>query len=106
MDMPKKLTWPRYTRRDCERLLDVHQQLNRARDALEHSNWTGGRPVAGLLMSALILVSDLYNRAESVFLQTRSPLAEPSPEDEISEATAAPAEAGPHLELVVDKPEV
>jgi hypothetical protein len=90
--MPKYPNWPRYTRRDCERLLDVHQQLNRARDALEHSNWAGGRPVAGLLMSALILVSDLYNRCEEVFLHSASPMAESPPGEPVSEISAAPAE--------------
>ena len=33
--MPKRLEYPRLTRRDCERLLDVHQQLNRARETLD-----------------------------------------------------------------------
>jgi|SRR5215469_2786413 len=104
--MPKRIEYPRLTRRDCERLLDVHQQLNRVKDSLEHGNWTGGRMAAGCLLSALILVSDLYNRAEQAFLRPGQTNTEPSPEEEISEATAAPVEAGPRLELVVDKPEV
>jgi hypothetical protein len=56
------------TRRDCERMLDVHQQLNRVRDALEHTSWAGGRMAAGGIMSALFLISDMYNRAERAFL--------------------------------------
>lgn len=72
---------PRLTRRDCERLLDVHQQLNRAKDALEHGNWPGGRPCAALLLSALILISELYNRAEAAFLSGGDPAPRASPED-------------------------
>jgi len=97
---------PRLTRRDCERLLDVHQQLNRVKESLEHGNWAGGRMAASCLLSALILISELYNRAEVAFLARGQTNTEPSPEEEISEATAAPVEAGPRLELVVDKPEV
>jgi len=66
--MSRKPQFPRITRHDCERMLDVHQQLNRARDTLEHSSWTGSRAVSSLLMSALVLVSDMYNRAERAFL--------------------------------------
>jgi hypothetical protein len=65
--------FPRLTRRDCERLLDVHQQLNRVYDTLERSSWTGGRASAGGIMSALVLISDLYNRAEQAFLRGADP---------------------------------
>src|SRR5262249_6595445 len=85
--------FPRLTRRDVERLLDVHQQLNRARDALEHGNWAGGRPVAALLMSALILVSELYNGAEEAFLRGPAPPPEPSLEAGQVEPAPAAAEA-------------
>jgi hypothetical protein len=71
--MPKRLEYPRLTRRDCERLLDVHQQLNRARETLDRCAWTGGRAVSALIMSALVLVSELYNRAEQTFLRGADP---------------------------------
>ena len=71
--MPKRLEYPRLTRRDCERLLDVHQQLNRARETLDRCAWTGGRAVSALIMSALVLVSELYNRAEQAFLRGAEP---------------------------------
>jgi hypothetical protein len=67
--MPKRLQYPRLTRRDCERMLDVHQQLNRVKDPLERANWSGGRIAAGCILGALVLVSDLYNRAEHAFLR-------------------------------------
>ena len=72
--MKSQIRFPRLTRRDAERILDVHQQLNRARDVLEHANWPGAKATSSLLMSALILLSELYNRSEQAFLagvQTR-----------------------------------
>ena len=90
--MAKQIYYPRLTRRDCERLLDVHQQLNRAKDALEHANWPGGRPVAALLLSALILISELYNRAESTFLAGVGNRERASPENGQADPPAAPAE--------------
>jgi hypothetical protein len=100
--MPKRLEYPRLTRRDCERLLDVHQQLNRARDALEHGHGHSGRALATLLMSALVLVSDLYNRAEQAFLRGAEPPGAP-PLDEAqlveTEVTGIPVEQAPAPEL-------
>jgi hypothetical protein len=69
--MSHRIYFPRMTKRDCERILDVHQQLNRVRDALEHCSWAGGRMAAGGIMSALVLISELYNRAEQAFLTRR-----------------------------------
>lgn len=60
--------FPRLTRRDCERMLDVHQQLNRCREVLDATRWDGGKACSTLIMSALILISELYNRAEQAFL--------------------------------------
>lgn len=91
--MNKPIYFPRLTRRDCERLLDVHQQLNRARDTLEHANWPGGKPVAALLMSALIMVSELYNRAEHAFLSGVENRPRPSPENGQADLPAPPGEA-------------
>lgn len=91
--MAKQIYFPRLTRRDCERLLDVHQQLNRARDVLDHANWPGGRAVSSMLMSALILISDLYNRAEATFLAGVENRPRASPENGQADPPAAPAEA-------------
>jgi hypothetical protein len=93
--MPKRLEYPRLTRRDCERLLDVHQQLNRARETLDRCAWTGGRAVSALIMSALVLVSELYNRAEFAFLRGDAPPgAPPFQEDqlEVTEVTGIAVE--------------
>lgn len=102
--MNKPIYFPRLTRRDCERLLDVHQQLNRARETLEHANWPGGKPVAALLMSALILVSELYNRAEHAFLSGVQNRDAPSFENGQAEQLAPPADTGqPEVTTVVHK---
>ena len=61
--MPKQLQFPRLTRRDCERMLDVHQQLNRVRDSLELCSWAGGRMASACLMSTLVMITELYNRS-------------------------------------------
>lgn len=90
--MPKVITFPRLTRRDCERLLDVHQQLNRCRDVLDAANWAGGKACSTLIMSALILVSELYNRAEVAFLSGGEPRPAPSPENGQPEVTAEPGQ--------------
>jgi hypothetical protein len=66
--MRQRICFPRITRRDCERMLDVHQQLKRVRDALEHCSWAGGRMAAGGIMSALVMISEMYNQAERAFL--------------------------------------
>jgi hypothetical protein len=58
------------------------------------------------IMSALVLVAELYNGAERAFLSSPGQGKRPSPENGEVEATAAPAEADRRLELVVDKPEV
>jgi|SRR6516165_5980050 hypothetical protein len=92
--MPKQLQFPRLTRRDCERMLDVHQQLNRVRDALDHCNWAGGRMAAGGIMSALVLISELYNRAERAF--TRECVSQPEPSFEDGQVEIPPA-AEPEL---------
>jgi hypothetical protein len=76
--MPKQLQFPRITRRDCERMLDVHQQLDRVRDSLEHCNWAGGRMAAGGIMSALVMISEMYNKAERAFLRNSDPAPAPS----------------------------
>jgi hypothetical protein len=100
----KQLQFPRLTRRDCERLLDVHQQLNRVRDVLEKTSWTGGRVCAGGIMTALVLISELYNRAEQAFLRNSDPPgAPPFEEGQLVETEvtgipvdqAAPAETTP-----------
>jgi hypothetical protein len=95
--MPKRIEFPRLTRRDCERLLDVHQQLNRASDTLEHTSWTGGRAVSALIMSALVLLTELYNRAERAVLRGEPPPPGPSFQDGQVEqlAAAEPELAGP-----------
>ena len=92
--MPKRLEYPRLTRRDCERLLDVHQQLNRARETLDRCAWTGGRAVSALIMSALVLVSELYNRAEQAFL--RGGVSQPEPSFQDGQVEIPPA-AEPEL---------
>jgi hypothetical protein len=95
--MPKQLQFPRITRRDCERMLDVHQQLNRVRDSLEHCNWAGGRMAAGGIMSALVMISEMYNKAERAFLRGHGSQPEPSFEDSQVEIlpAAEPALAAP-----------
>jgi hypothetical protein len=103
--MPKRLEYPRLTRRDCERLLDVHQQLNRARETLDRSAWTGGRAVSALIMSALVLVSELYNRAEQTFLRGADPQPEPSLEDLAAEVQGPELEAPGGQVSPQDKPE-
>jgi len=70
--------FPRLTRRDCERILDCHGQLNRVKDALDRGSWAGGRMAAHCILSSLILLSDLYNRAELAFLRGEVPPPEPS----------------------------
>ena len=79
--MNQRIYFPRMTRRDVERILDVHQQLNRVRDALEHMSWAGGRMAAGGIMSALVLISELYNRAERAVLSGAAPQPGPSFQD-------------------------
>jgi hypothetical protein len=94
------------TRRDCERILDVHQQLNRARDALDHGNWAGGRACSALLMSALILISELYNRCELAFLAHGGSDRAPSSENGQADPTAPPAvELAPEMTTVIHKQE-
>ena len=53
--MVKKIRLPRLTKRDLERILDVHQQLNRVKDSLDRTSWTGGRACAGGIMASLEL---------------------------------------------------
>ena len=87
--MAKKIWFPRMTRRECERMLDVHQQLNRVRDALEHCNWAGGRMAAGGIMSALVLISEMYNRAERAF--SPEGVSQPGPSFEDGQVEIPPA---------------
>lgn len=84
--------FPRLTRRDVERLLDVHQQLNRARQLLERTTSPVAHATSALIMSALVLVSELYNRSEVAFLRGEVPAPEPSLELGQFELPAAPAE--------------
>ena len=95
--MPRRIEYPRLTRRDCERMLDVHQQLNRVKDSLERANWGGGRIAAGCILGALVLVSDLYNRAEHAFLRgAELPIAPSFENGQVEIAPAAePAPAAP-----------
>jgi hypothetical protein len=95
--MEKRVYFPRLNRRDCERLLDVHQQLNRARDLLERTTSPVAHATSALIMSALILISELYNRAEQAFIETGGSTPGPSFQDgqvEIPPA-AAPELAAP-----------
>jgi hypothetical protein len=103
--MAKKFYFPRLTKRDCERLLDVHQQLNRVRDTLERANWAGGPACSSGIMSALVLVSDLYNRAEHAFLRGGDLPPEPSFEAGQAELPAAELEAPPADQKPIDKSE-
>lgn len=89
--MKSQIRFPRLTRRDAERILDVHQQLNRARDVLEHANWPGAKATSSLLMSALILLSELYNRSEQAFLAGVQTRERSSPENGQADPPAAPA---------------
>jgi hypothetical protein len=100
--MPKRLEYPRLTRRDCERLLDVHQQLNRARSLLERTSSPIAHATSALIMSALVLVSELYNRAELAFLRGDAPPdAPPFQEDqlEVTEVSGIPLDQAPAPEL-------
>lgn len=90
--MPRPPEFPRLTRRDVERILDVHQQLNRARDVLEREGRPSTRAVSALIMSALVLLSELYNRAERPFLIRTDPSTAPSLENGQAELPAAPGE--------------
>lgn len=92
--MPRLPEFPRLTRRDVERILDVHQQLNRARDVLEAEGRPSTRAVSALIMSALVLLSELYNRAERRFLMSTDPRTAPSLENGQADPTAAPADQG------------
>jgi hypothetical protein len=82
------------TRRDCERMLDVHQQLNRARDLLERTTSPVALATSALIMSALVLISELYNRAEQAFL--RGGVSQPEPSFQDGQVEIPPA-AEPEL---------
>ena len=93
--------FPRLTRRDCERILDCHGQLNRVKDALDRGSWAGGRMAAHCILSSLILLSDLYNRAELAFLRGEVPPPEPSFQDPQIERLAQVVEQVKELTSVI-----
>lgn len=97
----KMTQFPRLTRRDVERILDVHQQLNRARDVLESEGRPSTRAVSALIMSALVLLSELYNRAEQAFLRDADPSTAPSLENGQADPPAAIAEVFDIVETTV-----
>lgn len=102
--MPTRIQFPRLTRRDVERILDVHQQLNRTRDLLDGANSPVCRAASSMIMSALILLSELYNRSEQAFLNPYPSSDAPSLENGQADPPAAPGEA-PAVEVttVVNK---
>lgn len=97
----KNTQFPRLTRRDVERILDVHQQLNRARELLETAPSPVARAGSAMIMSALVLLSELYNRAEQVFLRGDGSPGAPSFQDGQADPPAAIAEVFDIVETTV-----
>ena len=100
--MSQRIYFPRITKRDCERMLDAHQQLNRVRDSLERCSWAGGRMASACLMSTLVMITELYNRSERAFL--RGGVSQPGPSFQDGQVEIPPA-AAPELAAPVPESE-
>jgi hypothetical protein len=91
---------PRLSIQECKDLLAAHDHIRWADQALHNSSWGSASAVRALIGYADRVISDLYNKAEPVFLELMNQMPAATPgdgslaESEPTAAAAAPATEG------------
>jgi hypothetical protein len=71
----KVMQYPRMQRRDVESMVRIHTAIAAAHQTLRRSNYEGRALVINVLETCDVLVTELFNRCEAMFVGAAAPAA-------------------------------